>query len=1033
MKRREFLNIGILTLGGVLVGRDFAFADALSETREVFREADNTHTPYDVIISGAGLCGFFTALEAVKKGLKVLVIDKRTSPGFDIAAKRKLWLSAEGFDEWDKNLSDLFFPIGEQEESLNDTLESPRKSRSGNELLLFAGSIKKGMLRSLLVNQVDVLLMNDVCGILTDSKDVTSGIIVASKQGVFSIPCSSFVDATDRNLFTRELFAQKYQIGDAGFVLEMDSVQKNSFDKLPLAGLDLLDDTVKVHAGKKDRDQYFVEYRFAVASNDLSHIEQQARMLSAKVSKQIRKADPAFSKARTRYTALECSLNIKGKIDPQKVEIENYYYIENFRDFYTCKDICDMKEEARSFVGKIEKSSGTSPVAQVYYIGGRADYIPASEVYKEHGFATPLSPFPVDILKPDQQQTTLLVAGAGTAGAMVALAAVQKQIPTVVVEYFNELGGTKTVAGVNGYYRGYQEHKFIKELDRNIKATATDVNLVTTLPRSYYYLQSLLKHKCKIVNGAILCAAEVDKKQLKSVTICENGRLCKIQTDLTVDATGDGDVACFAGESYSIGDSRMGVTQNYSHWDVPFKPKIKDYNRDYDIINSCEVLETQRGLYLSHYESHFYDFYPMLAIRESRRVNAVYNLTTKDVISNARYADTIAQARSDYDPHYFSSSESSRCAFMLPHFDNMSMVNIPYRSIVPEHIDGLLLSGKSIGQSYKVLQFTRMSADVTVLGYVTGMLAAQIVKKKCKARDLDVASVQKELIANSYLPVDVTVTNVADLQKMADSLSTGDESFLFKCCMQDKALMLPLLQSAFRTKPGISLTKALAWLGDTSGSSYILDELKALYKQEQREGHASDYFEKYDDKLLYWQINRDIALLGMMPATNGSKEMINHILSETESGGKMVVSADAYTRGRIDLQLIPYYNRIVNLCFYVERNPDPRFVASLERLMKDTNIKGYKTTDYNQTRWKIYGANLELLLATATARCGSTKGSECLIDYLEDIHSNFRHFSRSELCDVYGKDYEYDVVAWRKVIKDRNLVTVSPLKKSIEV
>ena len=56
-----------------------------------------------MIINGAGLCGFFIALEAVKKGLKVLIVDKRTSPGFDIAAKRKLWLSVEGLEEWDKS------------------------------------------------------------------------------------------------------------------------------------------------------------------------------------------------------------------------------------------------------------------------------------------------------------------------------------------------------------------------------------------------------------------------------------------------------------------------------------------------------------------------------------------------------------------------------------------------------------------------------------------------------------------------------------------------------------------------------------------------------------------------------------------------------------------------------------------------------------------------------------------------------------------------------------------------------------------
>lgn len=1032
MKRREFLNVGLLTLGGVLIGRNFAFADALSETREVFRET-NPVSSYDVIVNGAGLSGFFIALEAVKKGLKVLIVDKRTSPGFDIAAKRKLWLSTDGVGLWDKHLFDLFFPVDEQTESMNDTLDSPRKSRSGDELLLFAGSVKKGMLRSLLVNKVDVLLMNDVCGILTDNQCATSGVVVASKHGVFSIPCSNFVDATDGLLFTRGLFAQKYKISKAGFVLEMNSVRENSLDRLRLSGLNLLDDVVNVHAGKKSKDQYFVEYRFTTESNDLSHIEQQAHLLSARVSKSIRKADPAFSKARTRYTALECSLTVDGDIDPRQVEVKNYYYMENAVSSYTCKAIIDIKEQAKSLVGKIEKVSGKNFTTRVYYMGGKADYNTTSEVYKEKGVVTPLSTFPVEKLKLDKQKTDLLVAGAGTAGALVALAASQRRIRTVVVEYFNELGGTKTVAGVSGYYRGNREHKFIQELDQKIKTLAADMNMVTTLPRSYYYLQSLLEHKCKIINGAIVCAVEVDKAQLKSVTVCENGRLRKLVAELTVDATGDGDVAYFAGENYSVGDSRMGITQNYSHWDVPFKPKIKDYNRDYDIINSCEILETQRGLYLSHYESHFYDFYPMLAIRESRRVDAVYNIDTRDIISDTCYEDTIAQARSDYDPHYFSNSESSRCGFMLPHFDNNSMVNIPYRSIVPQKTDGLLLSGKSIGQSCKALQFTRMSADVTVLGYVTGILATQIVKKRCKARELDVTSVQHELIAHSYLSADAIVPNRVDLQKMVNRLSAGDEAVLFNCCMQKKERILPLLQSAFKTKPGILLAKALAWFADTAGINSIVDELKVLYKKELQEGHASDYFEKYDEKLLYWQVNKDIALLGMMPATVDSKNLINQILSETESGGKMVVSDDAYTRGRIDLQLIPYFNRIVNLCFYIERNPDSLFISNLEKLMDDPNVKGYKTTDYHQTRWRIYAANLELLLAAAATRCGSMKGVECLLGYLEDIHSNFRHFSRSELCDVYGEEDEYDVATWRKIIKDKKLSKVSPLKKSIEV
>ena len=113
-------------------------------------------------------------------------------------------------------------------------------------------------------------------------------------------------------------------------------------------------------------------------------------------------------------------------------------------------------------------------------------------------------------------------------------------------------------------------------------------------------------------------------RSVDSVLLCENGRLRRIFARLVVDATGDGDIAYFAGAKYKMGDSRMGITQNYSHWDIPFRPKVKNYNRDYDIIDNTLISEVQRGLYLSHYESHFYDFYPMLAVRESRRPDALH-------------------------------------------------------------------------------------------------------------------------------------------------------------------------------------------------------------------------------------------------------------------------------------------------------------------------------------------------------------------------------------------------------------------------
>ena len=155
MKRRDFIHIHIAAFGGMLIDNHFSYAQAMGEISQSFQHVKEQNG-YDLIINGAGLSGCFVAIEAARQGMKVLVIDKRTSPGFDIAAKRKLWLNTAGYEKWPGNLIQLFFPEGEKPEIFNTRLGSPYNSSIEDETLLFAGSLKKGLLRSLLSNSVDI-------------------------------------------------------------------------------------------------------------------------------------------------------------------------------------------------------------------------------------------------------------------------------------------------------------------------------------------------------------------------------------------------------------------------------------------------------------------------------------------------------------------------------------------------------------------------------------------------------------------------------------------------------------------------------------------------------------------------------------------------------------------------------------------------------------------------------------------------------------------------------------------------------------
>ena len=354
MKRRSFLNRCLVTSGGVIIGKNILYAEAIKEINHQFSNEIDFES-FDVIINGAGLAGYYAALEASKKGMKVLVLDKRTSPGYDIAGKRKLWLNSSGVEHFQKEHFELFFPDGEKSEIAssyeNPSFPSSNSITEDEELLLFAGSIKKGMMRNLLINKVQVLLMTDVCGIISDDSSI-KGVLVACKHGLFTIKCKSFIDATDNNLFTRDFFNQNYKIEKAGFVIELIDVKNPIRGELPVdISLGTLNNKIKLHKGKKTADQQFIDFEFPGGNNNIGEIEQQARFISANISKHIPTIDEKFSAPAKLYNyALECSYFIDNSELPD-INLSGFYCLKNSsKETLSCKNILDIESTSKSLI-----------------------------------------------------------------------------------------------------------------------------------------------------------------------------------------------------------------------------------------------------------------------------------------------------------------------------------------------------------------------------------------------------------------------------------------------------------------------------------------------------------------------------------------------------------------------------------------------------------------------------------------------------------------------------------------------------------
>jgi len=1028
MKRRDFLSLGIPATGAIMLAPGLFGASARAEINRQFTGSTDFET-YDLIINGGGLSGYFAAQAASKAGKRVLLVERRPALGFDLTAKSRFYLQQKGLEKFSPELKQLFAPEGEKLEVHNPKV-SP-ESTLGDELVMMAGSVKKGLLRNMLVSKIDVLLMTDICGLFAENGRVT-GVMLATKQGTYAVRCQNFLDASDLNLISRNLADKKPAIRKASFVLEIwnvkDPVKKEI--KVP-ADLEVAGNSITVHPGKHAEHQVFLEFGFDASGLTIDQTEHKSRRIAEKIGSQLPNLDASFNGATIQQLAWECRYELAdASVPAPKLKSQ---YVLTTPAIASCEDILSVKNAAEKAVEKINGGSKAGNLNELYIAGKviRKSDITLGEA-DEPGLKIPLMTCTFDWTKlvPGRHAYQVVVAGGGTAGSMAALGALEKGAKTVVLDYFNELGGTKTMCGVMGYYHGYQQQKYFKQQDAEANQLATAANMNKKLGRMQYLRNQTLEHNGDFFGRAILCGASRNGNTLTGALVCHDAELKLFSGDVHIDATGDGDLADFAGAAFDHGDTRAGKTQNYSQWDIRGAGKMpSNTNRDYDIINNTKVGEVQRGLFLSHYEAHFYDFHPMLAVRESRRIKGVYELDLIDVVEATHFEDTLVLASSDFDPHYVGITEFTRCGFLLPHSNDV-VLEVPYRCIVPEKVDGLLISGRGISQTHNALQFTRMTADLIVLGYLTGQIAADQAWKGIRARDYNVSELQKEWAALGYYPEGFfdrkpgnALTRREEIERRIRELGAGKREYLYEVIKLPKDGALPVLKTAYSGADGsgkLLLAKALAWFGDAQGTALIAAELEKLFQEEMAQGIPADYVDTYDEirgreqNVLeghYWRINQNIGLLAMAgnPEHNG---LIANILAHTRSGGKMMTRENDYYDERIDLKLVPCHNRILNLCFYAERLPDQRYIDPFMKLLEDEYIGNFVTEDPVKSRWRVYGGDLELFIASALARSGGKRGYEILTAYLDDVHYDFKQFAIRELSQLTGKDLGYHRRKW---------------------
>ena len=134
---------------------------------------------------------------------------------------------------------------------------------------------------------------------------------------------------------------------------------------------------------------------------------------------------------------------------------------------------------------------------------------------------------------------------------------------------------------------------------------------------------------------------------------------------------------------------------------------------------------------------------PFLGIRETRHFKGLYSITENDILEAKVFDDYVVKdAHFNFDIHNIDGSGLDKNGSQK-NFTQNKGYTIPYRCLVPEKVDNLLLSGRNISGTHIAHSNFRAMPICMGIGEAAGAAAALAIKKECKVREINAEEIRK--------------------------------------------------------------------------------------------------------------------------------------------------------------------------------------------------------------------------------------------------------------------------------------------------
>ena len=407
--------------------------------------------------------------------------------------------------------------------------------------------------------------------------------------------------------------------------------------------------------------------------------------------------------------------------------------------------------------------------------------------------------------------TDILVLGSGPAGFAAAYCAAKCGAKVILVEQNGDIGGIST-SGLMSHWTGscgsplYYEilKRSAEQNEGEFKNQIT--NLIDPEKLKTLYLEMLVEVGCKVMLYTFAEDAICDGDKLLGATVINKSGKTDIYAKITIDATGDGDIAARAGAEFVLGRESDNKMQPAT---LMFKVGGVDYDRAVFLGSFESTYETPKGelqalakehipapaghiltykttlpgvvtcnmtnaididgtnaddltratlvcrrqmddivKYLREFVPGYENCYiissaSLMGIRETRHFIGKYTLNEQDILDAVIFDDYVVKdAYFNFDVHNITGSGLDKTG-VQKHFKQEKGYTIPYGCLLPREKENLLLCGRNISGSHMAHSNFRVMPICIGIGEAAGVAAYLAVSRNCSLNDIDAKDIRE--------------------------------------------------------------------------------------------------------------------------------------------------------------------------------------------------------------------------------------------------------------------------------------------------